>query len=398
MKKIGLFLESEPFGGGMFQYNQALLYAVSTLPKDKFSVVIVYTSESWLKLLNAYDLKTVFVDKGFWGRALAYIWRILGFPTALWRLGCPYFHPLAKSLLSEKCDLWIFPSQDAASYQIPVPALASIHDLMHRYERRFPEVSAKGEYRRRELHYKNICKWTRGVLVDSEVGKHHVMESYGLSAERIHVLPYIAPAYMYSYQTPTDFGSRYPLPKKFIFYPAQFWEHKNHKNLIKAAGRLKQDIPDLKLVLVGSKKNGYESALRLVQKLNLIEDVIFLGYVPDDDMPELYRRARALVMPTFFGPTNIPPLEAFVVGCPVAISGIYGIPEQVGDAALLFDPESVDEIAESIKRLWTDDELCAELAKKGRHKAATWGLEQFNNHFREIIEQVVFERKVVSVL
>ena len=95
-------------------------------------------------------------------------------------------------------------------------------------------------------------------------------------------------------------------------------------------------------------------------------------------------------MPTFFGPTNNPSLEAFVVGCPVAISGIYGIPEQVGDAALLFDPESIDEIAESIKRLWTDDELCAKLAEKGRHKAAIWGQEQFNNRFSEIVEQVVF--------
>lgn len=389
MKKIGLYLESEPFGGGMFQYNQALLYAVSTLPKDKFSVVIVSTSESWQKLLKTYDQKTVFVKKGFWGRALAYAWRILGLPTGLWRQICPYFHPLAKSLLSERCDLWIFPSQDAVSYQIPVPALASIHDLMHRYEQRFPEVSAKGEYRLRELNYKNICKWTRGVLVDSEVGKRHVTESYGLSAERIHVLPYIAPDYMYSYQTATDFDSRYPLPQKFIFYPAQFWEHKNHKRLISAVGRLKQDIHDLKLVLVGSKKNGYESALRLVQELNLIEDVIFLGYVPDDDMPELYRRARALIMPTFFGPTNIPPLEAFVVGCPVAISGIYGIPEQVGDAALLFDPESIDEIAESVKRLWTDDKLCAELAEKGRKKAAIWGQAQFNDRLRTIIERLV---------
>lgn len=389
MKKIGLFLESEPFGGGTFQYNQALLYAVSTLPKDKFSVVIVYTSESWLKLLAAYDLKTIFVDKGFWGRASAYIWIILGLPTGLWRQICPYFHPLAKSLISERCDLWIFPSQDAASYQIPVPALASIHDLMHRYEGRFQEVSAKGEYRRRELHYKNICKWTKGVMVDSEVGKRHVMESYGLTPERIHVLPYIAPAYMYSYQTAADFDSRYPLPKKFIFYPAQFWEHKNHKRLINAVGKLKQDIPDLKLVLVGSEKNGYESTLKLVQELNLIENIIFLGYVPDADMPELYRRARALVMPTFFGPTNIPPLEAFVVGCPVAISGIYGIPEQVGDAALLFHPESIDEIAESIKRLWTDDELCAELAEKGRKKAAIWGQAQFNDRLRTIIERLV---------
>ena len=82
-------------------------------------------------------------------------------------------------------------------------------------------------------------------------------------------------------------------------------------------------------------------------------------------MPEFYRRARAMVMPTFFGPTNIPPLEAFALGCPVAVSNIYGIPEQVGDAALLFDPNSVEEIADCIERLWQDDALCASLISKG---------------------------------
>lgn len=388
MKKIGLFLEAEPVGGGVFQYSQAVIEAISSLPKDKFCVVVFYTSKSWQRHLSEYKLITVLVDKGFLGSAIAYIWRKFGFPTGMWRKICRYFYHMAKAMINEGCDLWVFPSQDAASYQIPVPALTSIHDLMHRYERQFPEVSAKGEYRLRELHYKNICKWTKGILVDSEVGKRHVMESYSLAAERIHVLPYIAPAYMYSYHNAASFDSRYQLPEKFIFYPAQFWEHKNHNKLIDAVGRLKQDLPDLKLVLVGSKKNGYESALKTVQEQGLSENIFFLGYVPDTDMPELYRRARALVMPTFFGPTNIPPLEAFVAGCPVAISGIYGIPEQVGDAALLFHPESIGEIAESIKRLWTDDELCAELAEKGRRKAAMWGQKQFNNRLREIIEKI----------
>ena len=393
MKKIGLFIESEPFSGGMFQYNQVMLNAVSALPKDKFSVVVVYTSGLWVKYFEAYDLKTVFAQSGFLGGALGYAWRLLGLPKGVWRQICPYFHPIAKTLLREKCDLWIFPSIDAWSYQAPVPALVSIYDLMHRYERRFPEVSAKGEFERREKHHKNICKWAKGVLVDSRVGKQQVMESYGLEESRIFLLPYIAPGYIHSHKVSNDFDLRYNLPKKFIFYPAQFWEHKNHKGLISAVGRSIPVIQDLKLVLAGSKKNGYDSAKKLVKELKIENHVLFLGYVPDEDMPELYRRARALVMPTFFGPTNIPPLEAFVVGCPVAISGIYGIPEQVGDAALLFNPGSIDEIAGCIRRLWTDDELCAELIKKGKHRASRWGQKQFNEQLKEIIQQIVDEGK-----
>ncbi|MBI4680616.1 MAG: glycosyltransferase family 4 protein [Nitrospirae bacterium] len=314
-KKIGLFIESEPFSGGMFKYNQIMLNAVAALPKNKFSVVVVYTSGLWVKYFDAYNLKTVFAQSSFFGSALGYAWRLLGLPKGVWRQISPYFQPIAKTLLREKCDLWVFPSIDAWSYQAPVPALVSIYDLMHRYERKFPEVSEKGEFRRREKHYKNICKWAKGVLVDSKVGKQQVMESYGLEESRIFLFFYIAPGHIYSHKVPNDFDLRYDLPKKFIFYPAQFWEHKNHKGLISAVGKSIPVIQDLKLVLAGSKKNGYDSAKKLVKELKIEDHVLFLGYVPDEDMPELYRRARALVMPTFFGPTNIPPLEAFVVGC-----------------------------------------------------------------------------------
>ena len=389
MKTIGLLLGVEPHGGGMFQYNQTMLEALIALQDDNYSVVVGYRSKLWSTYLKTRGVRSLYIHKGFWGRALWKIWRTMNLSISTWRKISPCIHPLAKTLLREQCDLWIFPTQDHVSLQIPAPALTTIHDLMHRYESRFPEVSAQGEYRMREWICRNICIWSHGILVDSEVGKMQVMESYGLSEERIHVLPYTAPKYIYSQQVPADFDARYRLPKKYILYPAQFWEHKNHRRLISAVGRLKRDFLDLKLVLVGSKKKGYQSTLTHIQDLNLTDDVIILGYVPDDDMSELYRRARALVMPTFFGPTNLPPLEAFVTGCPVCISAIYGIPEQVGNAALLFNPQSIDEIADCIKQLWIDDNLCEELVKRGNQKAAAWEQKHFNERLKYIIEDIL---------
>jgi len=110
--------------------------------------------------------------------------------------------------------------------------------------------------------------------------------------------------------------------------------------------------------------------------------------VDDREMAAFYRLARALVMPTYFGPTNIPQLEAFALGCPVATSRIYAIPEQVGDAALLFDPSSVDEIHECLVRLWDDDALCEDLAARGHARAEAWGPQQFRERLRQIIEDV----------
>jgi len=141
--------------------------------------------------------------------------------------------------------------------------------------------------------------------------------------------------------------------------------------------------------LAGARKNGYKDILELCRRKGVEDAVIFLGYVPEAQIPGLYRHARALVFPSFFGPTNIPPLEAFAMGCPVACSNVYGMPEQLGDAALMFSPNSVDEIATAIERVWTDDQLCARLAEKGRARSAAWGRTQFQAQFRVILGTIL---------
>jgi glycosyltransferase involved in cell wall biosynthesis len=214
------------------------------------------------------------------------------------------------------------------------------------------------------------------------------MESYGMTNEKLYILPYVAPSYIEKEEGMLNDMRHYNLPPKFLFYPAQFWKHKNHDKLIRAIGNLLGRIPDLKIVFTGSPKNAYEDVKTLISNLSLSNQIILLGYVPDEDMTAIYRRARALIMPTYFGPTNIPPLEAFSLGCPVAVSRIYGMPEQVGDAALLFDPSSDTEIAEIIYRLWTDDELCNTLSRKGRERAAIWDKNAFEKQFAKIVSSI----------
>jgi glycosyltransferase involved in cell wall biosynthesis len=389
MKKIGVFLGSEPDSGGMFQYSQAVLDAVASLPNSEFLSVVAYASPRWQPYLKSYKLKTFHLGNIGGTFSLCNVWRATGLPIGAWRRISPHFHPVVRTLIREQCDLWIFPSQDAWGYMAPVPSLASIHDLMHRYERRFPEVSANGRYYLRERLFRNICRWAKGILVDSEVGRQQVHESYQVPSERIFVLPYVPPRYITEGVISPDFFQKYQLPTKFIFYPAQFWQHKNHIRLISALAKVKEKHPDISLVLVGTRKNAYEDVVRHVKSLGLDSHVRFFGYVPDNDMPEFYRRARAMVMPTFFGPTNIPPLEAFTLGSPVAISNVYGIPEQVGDAALLFSPSSIDEIADCIERLWSDDALCALLIVRGHARAMAWGQRQFYQSLRQIVDTLI---------
>lgn len=390
MKRIGLYLGFAPEGGGAFQYALAMLDALASLPPDEYQLVVAYTHPAWPVKLEKYRgrISTIKLHEG----RLDFVVRTAlryGMPLAPWLLLARWIHPFTRRLLGQGCDLWVFPAQEVWAYAIPSATLGVIHDLMHRYEPSFPEVSIFGLFHRRERHHRRLCRQAKGVLVDSEVGKRQVMESYGPSASRLHVLPFVAPAYVHSDQVPADFDQRYRLPDKFIFYPAQFWEHKNHIRLLQAMAALRPKVPDLHLVLVGSKKNAYGRVLKEIERLSLQDRVRILGYVPDEDMPVFYRRALALVMPTFFGPTNIPPLEAMAVGCPMAVSNIYAMPEQVGDAALLFDPNSVDEIAEAIFRLATDEALRDRLAGAGRIQAARWGQAQFNARVNEIVETVL---------
>lgn len=391
MKKIGVALTARP-GGGSFQYSQSILDAVLRFPRDAYSIVAPYKDPRWLTYVGA-GTRTIELHDSLWNRGLNRAWHELHLPISAWRRTAARLDTNMRALVAEECDLWICPNQDHYAFRAEVNALGTIHDLMHRYEPGFPEVGNREEYESREFHFRETCRWARGILVDSTIGAEHVREAYGADPRRVFVLPYVAPAPFYSTQVDPAEGEnlarRYSLPEKFFLYPAQFFAHKNHAGLILAIERMKADYPDVRLVLAGAtERNGYAGAAELVREHSLENIVQFLGYVPETDMPELYRRARALVMPTFFGPTNIPQLEAFAMGCPVATSRIYGIPEQVGDAALLFDPGSESEIHDCLVRLWSDDELCRTLSRKGREHSQAWGPPQFSERLRAIVDAI----------
>src|SRR5262245_45175572 len=125
----------------------------------------------------------------------------------------------------------------------------------------------------------------------------------------------------------------------------------------------------------------------LAARLGLQDNLQYLGYVADEDMSGLYAEAAALVMPTFFGPTNIPILEAWAFGCPVLTSDTRGIREQVQDAAILVNPRSVEAIADGIYRIWTDENLGRMLEERGRQRLSTYGPNDYGSRLIEILKE-----------
>lgn len=119
----------------------------------------------------------------------------------------------------------------------------------------------------------------------------------------------------------------------------------------------------------------------------LEDHITILGFVNDGNMIYLYRHATAMIMPSYFGPTNIPPLEAMALGCPVAISNKYAMPEQVGQAGLLFNPDSPEEIAECIRRIWIDGELRERMIAEGYRRVQRWTEQDFKNRISKVVKR-----------
>ena len=266
-----------------------------------------------------------------------------------------------------------------------VPFLMPIFDLNHRIQPEFPEVSALGEHNRREFLYVNTCRFATFVLVDSEAGKADVLRFYGdhIEEDRIRILPYypaIGKKPLPDAQEQARVAAKYRLPRRYFFYPAQFWRHKNHAAILHAMRIIADETGERVPVVLCGTYADYFRALnfielrKLAQQLGIAEHVYYLGMVPDEDMAALYTLSAGLVMPTFFGPTNLPPLEAWHYGRPVITSDIRGVRDQIGDAGLLADPKSPPQLARAMLELWRNDALGSTLAERGRKRlqAYSW--------------------------
>lgn len=171
-----------------------------------------------------------------------------------------------------------------------------------------------------------------------------------------------------------------------MFYPAQLWPHKNHVALLLAVSILRKEYGLIfPVVFVGSDMGNLKYVHHVVDELDLSAQVHYLGFVPRKDLLGLYRNAFALACMTFFGPDNLPPLEAFALGCPVIASNICH--EQLGDAALLVDPKDEKQIADAIKQLYDDPTLRDTLVSRGLARASKWTAEDFVRSISSLIDE-----------
>jgi len=251
---------------------------------------------------------------------------------------------------------------------LEVPYMVVVWDLQHRLQPWFPEVSANGNWQHRDTLYTAVLGRAAAVIVGTEVGKLEVERFFRVDPSRILIMPHPTPRF-----GGADVGSGRPVREKYaitgdyLFYPAQFWAHKNHVNLLLALKLLRSRFEkQLDVAFVGADHGNLAHVKATTERLGLTDRTHFLGFVPREDLIDLYRQAFALSYVTFFGPENLPPLEAFALGCPVIASEVSGAREQLGDAVLFVDPAAPEQIAEAVMRLASEDGLRERLVDAGR--------------------------------
>lgn len=272
---------------------------------------------------------------------------------------------------------------------VDAPYIFTVWDLMQRVHPCFPEVGAYGgwPWDQREKFYQYILPRATYVVTGNEAGKKDVVDFYRVSAERVKTLPLPTPDFALGpavSRAPAGFDNRTP----FLFYPAQFWPHKNHVALLSALKILvEQDRLDFSVVLTGADKGNMKFVRQTAEDLGLEDRVRVLGFVARDELVYLYQNAFALAYPSYFGPDNIPPMEAFALGCPVVAAGVPGAAEQMGDAALFFDPNSEAQLAARIKELHSTPDLRETLIQRGRTRAGQWTARDYVLRIFQIAEE-----------
>jgi len=282
------------------------------------------------------------------------------------------------------CDVIHFPDQRFTLCALP--SIYNPHDLQHLH---YPQFFTPSTLRWRESFSQAGCHFARVVVAGSQWVKNDLIEQYGLAPNKIQVIPWGAPTQAISEPTPEllkDVKSKYNLPSAFAFYPAMLWEHKNHLRLLDALAALRdQKGLTVRLVCTGNLQSAFWLKIKQhIEKLNLNSQVQFLGMVSYQELRAIYKLSQFVIVPTLFEAASGPVFEAWYEGISVACSTVTSLPEQARDAALLFDPFSVQAIADAVQRLTTDERLRLDLVEKGQRRLMDFDWERTAKAYRAV--------------
>lgn len=287
-------------------------------------------------------------------------------PAKLWtQLGLP----IKLFTQFKKPDLFLTLTHYAPRVS-PIPTIVSVMDLSFLH---FPETFKKDDLFQLTSWTKYSVKKAKKVLTISQSSKNDIIKYYKIPADKIKVVPMGLKELSMekNAKNPSDYG----VSKKYILFVGTLQPRKNITKLIEAFSLLPENLKnDYQLVVIGKKGWLYDEILKAPEIFGVENDVLFLDYVSDNDLPEFYKKAEVFVLPSLYEGFGLPVLEAMRYECPVVTSNVSSLPEAGGDAAIYFDPNNSQDIKDKIEKVLTDRNLREKMIEKGNihYKKFTW--------------------------
>jgi len=265
----------------------------------------------------------------------------------------------------DRLDLYFCPFGALYPRPLSLPTVVTLADIQEVF---YPELFAAEDRNMHDLHVPASVRMADRVVTFSNFSKDTIVSHYRLAEEKV-VVAYLSPDERFYRSEQVAMPSE-RAPDEFIFYPANFWRHKNHDLLLQALGFLQKEKQlSISFVFTGFEQaNGYPLVER-AKEYGQLSRCHILGYVTVEELAYIYIRARMLLFPSLFEGFGIPLVEAMAAGCPVLAANATAIPEVLGDAGLLFDPESLPAMADSIEKVWCDASLRQGMIALGKKRA-----------------------------
>ncbi|PIR74549.1 MAG: hypothetical protein COU35_01900 [Candidatus Magasanikbacteria bacterium CG10_big_fil_rev_8_21_14_0_10_47_10] len=266
------------------------------------------------------------------------------------------------------------------------PFVVTIHDLtMYHYPR--PEATTLGpilfwikDVAHRML-IRRVVRKAKHIIVASEFTKQDVHSTLGVPLDKMTVI-YQAPfCKAHEADNTTHDFAKYGIDKPFVLYVGAAYPHKNLERLLEAWKIVEDEYTDQYQLVLAGKENYFWTRLR--SSIAERQSIKYIGFVPDEDLTLLYKRASLFVFPSLYEGFGLPPLEAMAHDVPVVSANSSCLPEVLGEGALYFNPEDIHHIARMIYQGLTDEDVRAELrANAGRelsrYTARNFGLQTMN--------------------
>lgn len=338
-------------GIGTYTYNLLKILQVKSKHNRYFSINHLN--------VKMFDIDNLIIENPFKRILQTYMWY-------------PY---LIIRLRKNDLDLIHNPSQIPTFFDTKQIYIITVHDLTPII---FPKEHKSGKSLIYKLLFPRTLKTADKIIAVSYSTKQDLLKYFKLPDKQIKVIHEAADEKFQPLDKETiqKFKTKYNLNSPFILYVGTLEPRKNIPTLIKAFYNLRKYNLPHKLVITGKKGWKYNSIFETIEKLGIQDDVIFTGYVPNEDLPALYNAADLFVYPSLYEGFGLPPLEAMSSGCPVITSNTSSLPEVVGDAGIMIDPYDVDTLANSIYKVLTNDGLKADMVEKGLERAKMFSWEK----------------------